>query len=34
MIELDKKQLWVLINHVYERKISYSHLYPHLEDNN
>jgi hypothetical protein len=34
IVELDPKQMWVMINHIYERKISSSHLFKYLKDNN
>ena len=34
IVELDPKQMWVIINHIYERKISSSLLFKYLKDNN
>jgi hypothetical protein len=34
IIELDPKQLWVMINHIYEKKISSTRLFSYLKENN
>jgi len=34
IIELDPKQMWVLINHIYERKIASNQLFSYLKDQN
>lgn len=34
IVEIDPKQMWVIINHIYERKISSTHLFKYLKDNN
>lgn len=34
IVALDSKQMWVLINHIYERKISSSRLFNYLNDSN
>ena len=34
IVEIDPKQMWVLINHIYERKISSVILFRYLKDNN
>ncbi len=34
IVELDPKQMWVIINHIYERKVSSSKLFKYLKDNN
>ena len=34
IINEDEDQLWVLVNHIYEKKISFTHLYPFLKRGN
>lgn len=34
IVQLDPKQMWVIINHIYERKIHSSNLFQYLSDNN
>ena len=34
IVRIDPKQMWIMINHIYERKISSSHLFKYLKDNN
>lgn len=33
IVNQDENQLWVLINHIYERKISYTTMYRYLNRN-
>jgi len=32
IVDNDKKQMWVLVNHIYEKKISIKRLFPYIKD--
>ncbi len=34
MVSVDSKQMWVLINHIYEHKIGLTHIFNYLKDYN